>query len=101
MSKRKKKPPVQPSSAPRVLRDPLEQIIADALTKADVRYLTEGEGNPSHLDFNCVDNGFEVEVKLMHTPRIAKQMARVPNLFMIVGPKATQFFADHIVPAMK
>jgi len=77
--------------------DPLEQRIASALDVAGIRYVTDyGGGNPSRLDFALPDHGVEIEVKRMHTPRIADQMARAENVIVAQGERATQFLAQAI-----
>lgn len=74
--------------------DPMEALIAQALTSAGVGYSRDlGGGNPSGLDFR-LDNGVEIEVKRFHSPRIAEQMGRAPDVIAAQGEKAVRFLAD-------
>lgn len=78
------------------MSDPMEQLIADALDARGIGYVTdEGGNNPSHLDFR-LDNGIEIEVKRLHSDRIAKQMARVPNVIVAQGEEAVRYLAELI-----
>ena len=73
--------------------DPLEQIIADALDQVGASYTTDmGGGNPSNLDFRLA-SGIEIEVKRFHTPRVAEQMSRSPNVIVAQGEEAVRFLA--------
>lgn len=75
-------------------QDPMEAIIAQALTAAGLGYTRDmGGGNPSGLDFKLTGNGVEIEVKRFHTSRIADQMARAENVIAIQGEEAVRFFA--------
>lgn len=77
--------------------DPLERRIAEALGKAGIRYLSDhGGSNPSGLDFALPDYGIEIEVKRMHTPRIAEQMSRASDIIVAQGDRATAFLARAI-----
>lgn len=76
------------------MTDPMEQIIASALTKAGIEYVTdEGGQNPTNLDFGLI-NGIQIEVKQFHSDRIAKQMSRAPNVIAIQGREAVEWFAN-------
>lgn len=76
--------------------DPMEQIIADALDEAGIGYTADfGSGNPSGLDFR-LHNGIEIEVKRFHTPRIAEQMSRAPNVIAVQGREAVVYLAGLI-----
>ncbi len=61
-------------------------------TEEGFGYVREDE-NPSHLDF-LLDNGIEIEVKRMHSDRIAAQMARAPNVIAAQGEEAVRFLAS-------
>ena len=76
--------------------DKMEAMIADALDAVGVRYITDSTGNPSRLDFNLTDYGVEIEVKRLHSPRIAEQMSRAPNVIAAQGDVAVKFLADLI-----
>jgi hypothetical protein len=85
----------------RVLADPMEQLIEAALRGANVEFRTdEGGGNPSGLDFLLPNEGVEIEVKRMHTPRIAEQMSRAENVIVAQGPKAVALLAAMIRRAL-
>ena len=58
--------------------DPMERIIADALTAVGIPFVTECAAT-SNLDFRLAC-GVHIEVKRMHTDRIAEQMPRVPHV---------------------
>lgn len=64
----------------------MEAIIAEALDAAGMAYATG-------LDFRLA-NGIEIEVKRMHSPRIAEQMSRAENVIAVQGEQAVRFFAD-------
>lgn len=77
--------------------DRMEAMIADALDKAGIHYTTDyGGKNPSGLDFNLIDHGVEIEVKRLHSPRIAEQMSRAPNVIAAQGDVAVRFLAEAI-----
>ena len=81
--------------------DPIEKIIADALDVCGVKYDTDfGGGNPSGLDFR-LSNGVQIEVKRFHSPRIAEQMARSPDVIALQGERAVRFFAMLLVQAAR
>lgn len=71
--------------------DPMEAIVAQALTAAGIGYVRDGS-NPSNLDFR-LDDGVEIEVKRFHSPRIAEQMARAENVIAIQGREAVKHYA--------
>ena len=75
------------------MEDPMEAIVAQALTAAGVSFSRDlGGKNPSGLDFRLSD-GVEIEVKRFHTPRIADQMARAENVIAIQGKAAVEHYA--------
>lgn len=77
-----------------VLSDPMEKIIQAALESADIAYTTDvGGGNPVGLDFYLPDHDLHIEVKQFHTPRIAEQMARAPNVIAVQGVVAAKWIA--------
>lgn len=79
------------------LTDPMERLIADALVFAGVRFVTdEGGGNPAGLDFYLPDSDVHIEVKRLHSPRIAEQMSRAPNVIAAQGEVAVRWIADLI-----
>lgn len=78
-------------------KDPMELIIFNALNESNVSFVMDDGGqNPSGLDFNLLDYGVEIEVKQFHSPRIADQMSRAPNVIAAQGRVAVKFLADAI-----
>lgn len=75
--------------------DPMERIIAGALDDANIRYVTDGGGNPSGLDFR-LENGVEIEVKRFHSDRIGSQMKRAENVIVAQGIDAVMMLAELI-----
>jgi hypothetical protein len=71
-------------------RDPIEAIVEDALRDADISYT---QTHPTRLDFHLPDHDLFIEVKQFHSPRIADQMSRAPNVIAIQGRMAAEFFA--------
>jgi hypothetical protein len=80
----------------KVVTDPVEKIIADAL--GDIPFTMEGE--PEHpegsLDFYVPSWGVFIEVKRFHSPRISDQMSRQPNVIAVQGMDAAIAFAELI-----
>lgn len=75
------------------MMDPMEQIIAEALDQAGIRYVTDhGGGNPTNLDFG-LESGIQIEVKQYHSARIADQMSRAPDVIAVQGRNAVMFMA--------
>jgi hypothetical protein len=75
--------------------DPMERIIASALDDAGIRYVTDGDGNPSGLDFR-LESGVEIEVKRFHSDRIGDQMKRAENVIVAQGFDAVMMLAELI-----
>lgn len=74
--------------------DPMERIIEDALIFAGVNFQTDHGGGTEHrLDFHLPDYDIAIEVKQMHTPRVAAQMARAPDVIVAQGRGAVNFLA--------
>lgn len=82
---------------------PAERLIADALTDAGIGWQHEShpdrrnetpDGVPM-LDFK-LDNGIYIEVKLMHTSRVERQLAFQHNAIVVQGMPATRWLADLI-----
>lgn len=76
--------------------DPMEKIIRDALYRE--RFAFTEDGKPGGevnvgLDFHLTDYGIHIEVKQFHSPRIADQMERAPNVIAVQGREAMEFFA--------
>lgn len=78
-------------------KDPMERLIEQALIDAGIRYETDQGGGTAHrLDFDLPDYDVAIEVKRMHTPRVAEQMARAPNVIVAQGEGAVRFLAAAI-----
>lgn len=75
--------------------DPIERIVQIALEAACIEYVLEGECGSAvqTLDFWLPDHGVYIECKQLHSPRIAVQMSRAPNVIAIQGRKAAELFA--------
>lgn len=80
------------------MNDPIEKIVAGALTRAGIRFTHESEGHSPPLDFHLPDLGLFIEVKHFHSPRIARQMAQAENVIVIQGRGAAEAFARMIAP---
>ena len=77
--------------------DPMERIIAQALVAGGFSFVTDlGGKNSTRLDF-ALPNGVQIEVKRMHSPRIADQMARAPDVIAVQGEGAVRFFASLLI----
>lgn len=68
-----------------------EQIIEDALTRAGIEFQRH---NAKELDFFLPTLDIYIEVKDMHSPRIAAQMERAKNVIAIQGIAAAVWFAN-------
>lgn len=75
------------------LSDPLEQYIADSLTRAGIDFIHESQNDQATkcLDFYLPDHGVYLEIKGGHSNRIAGQMARDFNVIAIQGVKSVDF----------
>ncbi len=80
--------------------DPVERIIFDALTDADIPFLMDGDVGykmAERLDFKVmVDPVIFIECKQFHTPRSNEQLTRSPNIILIQSIASAKFFADMI-----
>jgi len=75
--------------------DPLEEKLAEALTRAGLEFVRDkGGANKSGLDFLLPRIGIEIEVKQFHSDRIAEQMARAPNVIAVQGEASVRFLCD-------
>ena len=77
------------------LPDPVEIVIERGLELAGIKYIRCDEQH-RHLDFYLPELNIYIEVKQFHTPRIAEQMARVPDIIAIQGMKAAVTFCKMI-----
>jgi len=74
--------------------DPMERIVEQAFVDADIPYRTDHGGeNSARLDFYLPESSLHIEVKLMHSPRIAEQTSRVDNVIVAQGEAAVRFLA--------
>lgn len=72
---------------PEPITDSMERLIADALDDAGIAYRRD---HVSRLDFYLCDLDVHIEVKRMHSPRIANQTARVNNVIVAQGLEAVR-----------
>ena len=79
-----------------IRRDPVEAIIAQALTKAWVEYVREDDPRSLNLDFYLPEFDIHIECKRFHSPRISGQMARTTNIIVVQGIEAARVFAQMI-----
>lgn len=80
-----------------MITDPIEAIVAEALSKAGIRYLHENDRKGDlALDFYLPELDTYIEVKQFHSDRIARQMAQAPNVIAIQGRDAAKAFAAMI-----
>jgi hypothetical protein len=85
-------------SRERVITDPIEKIIADALDEAGIPYICGGDpGNEAGLDFFLPIARIYIECKAYDTPRTAGQMARAQNVIVVQGRGAADLFASMLV----
>jgi hypothetical protein len=71
--------------------DPMEAVLERGFEAAGIAY-RRGDDGPRRLDFYLPTLDIYVEVKRFHTPRIAEQMSRVPDIIVIQGMKAAVTF---------
>lgn len=72
------------------ISDPMERLIADALDSIGEPYQT----NILALDFYLPNRDVFIEVKRMHSDRIAEQMSRADNVIAAQGVAAVSLLAD-------
>ncbi len=75
------------------MSDPMERLIAEALTRAGIAFTTDNE---ARLDFYLPDADVHIEVKQFHADRIAEQMSRAPNVIAVQGRGAVEWLAGII-----
>lgn len=73
--------------------DPIESIVADALTEAGIAF----ERQPDHPDLWLSDYGIGIECKQFHTDRIAEQTARWPQVIVVQGREAAEALAHLLI----
>jgi hypothetical protein len=69
--------------------DPIEAMIAYALTEAGIAFERERDG----LDFYLPSLGVFIECKQFHSERSAAQLARAPNVILVQGAEAAKLVA--------
>lgn len=74
------------------ISDPLERTVAAALDTAKISYRHSTDG----LDFYLPERDLYIEVKRMHSKRIAAQMAQADNVIAVQGVGSVTFMADLI-----
>jgi transcriptional regulator with XRE-family HTH domain len=75
--------------------DPMERMVEAALLRAGIAFVTDRDGGiPENLDFYLPDFDVFLEVKRMHSDRIAGQMARAPNVIAIQGEASVRFLVS-------
>jgi hypothetical protein len=79
-----------------MITDPVERVIADALTAAGVAYVSSGDHKA--LDFYLPASDVYIECKRMHSPRIADQMSRHDNVIAVQGMASAKWLAAMIRP---
>lgn len=78
------------------MSDPIEDIIATALTEAGIHFLCEDEHDGPPLDFLLTESGVFIECKQFHSQRIGAQMNKAANVIAIQGREAALMFARMI-----
>jgi hypothetical protein len=73
------------------INDPIERIVADALTEVGIEF--EYEPLSHQLDFDLSQFAVAIECKAFETERSTKQLARRDNIILIQGKEAALFFA--------
>ena len=78
-----------------MITDPVEKIIAEALTAKGIRFIHNGHGEitEKNLDFYLPDYDVYIECKQFHTDRSSEQLKRHPNVILIQGMEAAKLFA--------
>lgn len=78
-----------------MIADPVERIIAEALTAKGIRFIHDGHGatTEKNLDFYLPDYDVYIECKQAHSDRSSEQLKRHPNIILIQGMEAARFFS--------
>lgn len=74
--------------------DPVEKIVQEALEQRRLVFTDERNPDNKNLDFYIPSMNLHIEVKQFHSPRIAEQMSRVPNIIAIQGIQAALAFKE-------
>jgi len=80
---------------PANITDPVEIVIANALSSRGIDFIHDSQGGTRNLDFYLPDSGVYIECKRFHSDRITEQMVRVDNIIAIQGMAAAEFFLQH------
>lgn len=72
--------------------DPIEAMVAQALTDTGVEFVRENDPRACGLDFYLHNIGVHIEVKQFYSPRIAEQMSRADDVIVIQGRWAAEVF---------
>lgn len=80
---------------PRHITDPVEMLIAEALTEMGVRFIHESEDKErtKGLDFLVPKWGAYIECKRLHSARSLEQLTRDDNIILIQGMTAARMFS--------
>jgi len=77
--------------------DPIENIVAAALSGRGVAFVRDGNDSgidTKGLDFRLMGVDVYIECKQFHTQRTTEQMSRVDNVIAIQGRAAAEMFAE-------
>jgi hypothetical protein len=76
------------------ITDPIEKIIAQALTTAEIDFIHEGQPGAIKIDLDFYLPEFDIfiECKASHTDRVLKQLESRPNIILIQGMQAAKTF---------
>ena len=74
-----------------------EAVIRDALKREGFKFTEETDPANAGLDFYLSNYDLAIEVKAMHSPRIAEQMSRHKNVIAVQGIGAAEFVAAMLV----
>lgn len=85
----------------RVIDDPVEAIVADALDDAGIDYIHESERNGVYQNVDFYLPGYDIWIECKAFPcgkRVAKQLADKENIILIQGREAAEGFRRLITP---
>jgi hypothetical protein len=76
--------------------DPMERMVAAALTKAGLPYADETHPDAHNLDFFVPERLVHIEVKQFYSERSVRQMERAPFVILAQGRYAVAWLAEMI-----
>jgi len=76
----------------RSINDPVEQVVADALSLNGIEFTHESENKAQGLDFYIPSLGLLIECKRFHTDRIDDQVKNLTNVIVVQGMDAAHAF---------